>query len=67
VDFILRQPNLRAVEVRSKGELGEEDLRTLRRLAGRGIEGVVIYPSETKTVGGVRLLNLLDFLYWGLT
>jgi hypothetical protein len=67
VDFILRQPNLRAVEVKSKGELGEEDLRTLRQLAGRGIEGVVIYPGETKTVGGVRLLNLLDFLYWGLT
>ncbi|TDA31554.1 MAG: hypothetical protein DSO04_03815 [Hadesarchaea archaeon] len=66
VDFILRQPNLRAVEVKSKGELGEEDLRTLRQLAGRGIEGVVIYPGETKTVGGVRLLNLLDFLYWGI-
>jgi predicted AAA+ superfamily ATPase len=66
VDFILRQPNLRAVEVKSKGELGEEDLRTLRQLAGRGIEGVVIYPGETKTLGGVRLLNLLDFLYWGI-
>lgn len=66
VDFILRQPNLRAVEVKSKGELGEEDLKTLRQLAGRGIEGVVIYLGETKTVGGVRLLNLLDFLYWGI-
>jgi predicted AAA+ superfamily ATPase len=67
VDFILREPNLRAVEVKSKGELGEEDLRTVRDLSSKkGMEGLVIYPGETKSINGVRALNFLEFLFWGL-
>jgi predicted AAA+ superfamily ATPase len=68
VDFILKQPETLAVEVKSKENLGTDDLRTLQWLSRkRGIKGVVIYLGESKMLGTIRALNFLDFLWSGIT
>jgi predicted AAA+ superfamily ATPase len=68
VDFILKQPETLAVEVKSKENLGTDDLRTLQWLSRkRGIKSVVIYLGESKMLGTIWALNFLDFLWSGIT
>jgi predicted AAA+ superfamily ATPase len=69
VDFVLREKEILPIEVKAKFELKKEDLKNIDYLMKKYKikRGVVVYMGETKEFERIKALNLLDFLYQGLS